>query len=677
MAGGKYTTMNKVIPGVYFAIQNQKAATSELTPTGVLAWVASQPWGDTVTQITLDDYARDKCYLKIGRHNTDDHLQIFGNYCNTLICVNPAQGRSKASAQIRASEADATQLYLKIGIRTSAPALASNLFSITTSMSGTKMTLSLSATGQDPVPPGYNKTIEIKDLVDGKDDVYVAEMYKEDGGNFKLVVGADSYTDASGGLSAEPLSSATLEGNAKWFGPSSSSGSPRCKRLVGALSAEARYEGSLGNLISIVVVPMADGKKEVRTTVDGVVVDKQRIANWSRFVDNDYIVLSGERSGSISVTAAINLSGGSDGRVTADPIATDAWTASSVDYRFVALENNLNVDGLKLSAAEGTINLVKTDGSVVSSVSYQTTTPHSLSFDLEDGNVLNLKLQDVSGNDIDDATTVAVFSADIALNGGNHGTIAGLDPAIEELSDLMWNYVVCEDQSEIVRNALIQFVSDLGDRKGKYRKCVVCDKQSYPLIVNSVNNPVAITLGQAMDDDAPMTAFAVAAMSAGASWNESITYAPIPLDGKPNIVLTDDQLEEWIMQGIMCISKREDGAWCITKDINSLHDLEEEDMPSDMMKNRAMRCIDTVRNTLKFVWETEFAGKITNNDSGRLLWKSRVLSILSVISDGEGIEPVDSDSVVVLPGDTKESVLTQIAMSLYDSAEIVYVNLVL
>lgn len=547
MAGGTFSAMDKVIPGVYFNTQNSEAPASLLVPDGILAWVAPQTWGDDIVYISLDDYARDKCYLKIGRHNTDDYMQIFARYCNTLVCVNPSKDRVKAEADIN-------------------------------------------------------------------DD----------------------------------------------------------------LKAIAKFPGSFGNRISLVVVDSIGGKREVRTTVDGIVVDKQRVSSWASFKDNDFVVLEGTKSVQPELTSAINLAGGNDGTNEADTLEGEIKEGA----KYVSLTDNLNVDGMVINVIDGEdskkrLQLVRGEDIIDTfEESFNiTTAPLAPVFKLADGNELALKAVDDDGEALSVLDLTSVDS--IELSGGNHGYIAGLGLASDFLREAMFSVVVTADQSEVVRDEVARIVEDLAFNSGKFRRAVVCDKQEYPLIENRYNTDLVTYLGQYMlDDGESKTAYAIAAMEAGAGWNESITYAPVPLSGDPNVKLSDAQLEEWIAQGILCISKREDGVWCVTKDINSLHNLA-DNMSNIMKKNRATRLLNSLRNTTKLVWETQFAGKITNDDSGRSLWKSKFLEILGAYSDGRGIEIVDPASVVVMKGDDDDEVVTQCAIKILDSAEILYVTIIL
>lgn len=683
MAGGKFVSMNKVIPGAYFALQSQAPVQSLLSPTGILAWIAPQSWGSEVVSISLGDYARDNTFVKIGRHNNDDRMQIFSQYCNTLLCVNPAKGRAVASAVIREAQADGVNLYIKLGIKEDRmPKVYAGLSVVAAINNGN---LDLEVTSDDPqtypVPDGFTKSLSVEQLVGGEDDTYVAELYRKDGNNFVLVNAQDmSFAALSGSLN-ESMQLFTLVGSAYWVGPSDAQGSLRCQRLAGELRATAQQPGSLGNLISIAVVALPNGKREVRTTVDGVVMERQRISSWAKFVDNDWIKLEGEKSTVPSLTPAINLEGGSDGVVEPEAIVSDTITANAADYHYVAADNNIDVDNMSLdievAGNQYTLKLMRGGVQIGVSVVTSNGISHVPSFLLNDGAELALTLiDDATGEAVKEAVNVAASAGSVSMLGGNHGILIGIGDALEILRDEMYNVLVCDRQDTRCNIAIADFILDLTDNQGKDRRAVICVPQESSTAVQEFDIKELTVLGQSMDDDASLTAFCVAAMSAGASWNEAITYAPIPLSGEPSIKLNDSELEDWIALGFMPISKREDGVWCVTKDINSMHG-DDDGVPELCKKNRCVRLIQTLRNSIKYIWETQYVGKVTNDPLGRDMFKASVCAILDVLVNGRGIAPYDSRNVVVALGNKPDEVLLQMSFSIYDSMEILYVTMTL
>lgn len=678
MAGGKFVSMNKVIPGVYFALQSQAPVQSVLSPTGVLAWIAPQTWGDEIEYVGLGDYARDTCFARIGRHNSDDRMQIFSQYCNTLICVNPAKGRAAAQATIRAAQADGVNLYIKLGIKTAKLPTATD--SLNASISAGKIALDVEDDQQQAVA-GYAKSLSVEELVAGNDDTYIGEVYKKDGANFVLVDPSGmSFTSLSGSVS-ETISSLVASGPASWVGPSDAVGSLRCQRLAGALNAVAQKAGSLGNEISLAVVALANGQKEIRTSVSGVVVDRQRVSTWAKFVDNVWVKLDGEKTFAPSVSDAIDLGGGSDGNVEPNPIVSAVFQSNAADYHFEASDSNRDARNLSLDISVVgqvyTLKLMRNGVQVGADVVATGGLAHIAEFDLEDGLPLELVAYDANGAKVADNVALEPSAGTVALSGGNNGVVVGLGDALVKLRDEMYNVVVTDRQDVACQSAVAQFIVDLSDNQGKDRRAVICAPESGSSTVSNAYDEKELTvLGQAMDNDASLTAFCVAAMSAGASWNTALTYSILPISGDPSIILDDQELEQWIAEGYMPISKREDGLWCITKDINSMHG-DDDGMPEILKKNRAVRLIQTLRNTIKYVWETQYIGKVTNDDLGRDMLKGSICAILDLLVNGRGIAQYSESDVVVIAGEKPDEVIMQLALTLYDSMEILYITMTL
>lgn len=683
MAGGKFVSMNKVIPGAYFALQSQAPVSPSLSPTGVLAWIAPQTWGNDVEYIGLGDYARDTCYNKIGRHNTDDRMQIFSQYCNTLISINPAKGRTAASAVIRTAQADGVDLFVKLGIKSANVPSPSTGLGLSASISDGKVSLSLTTDnqGDHPIPEGYSKLLSMETLIAGSDDTYVAELYTGSAGNFVLYDGTGKKFTALSGTVNEAISSLVPANGASWVGPSDAIGSLRCQRLVGELKAVAQRPGSLGNRISIAVVALSSGKKEVRTTIDGVVVDKQRPLTWEKFNDNDWVRLEGEKTFAPSLIDALDLTGGSDGVVEPEDIKSTTFESASKDYHFVAIDSNRNVDGMMISfSVEGnvyTATLYKSGAKVGEDVTATGGLAHVLSFELENSAPLELQVADASDAIIADDVVLQPSKGEVTLSGGNHGVVIGLGDALDVIRDEMYNVIVTDRQDVACQSAIAQFIADLSENQGKDRRAVICTPQDASATVTNPYDEKELTvLGQAMDNDPSITAFCVAAMSAGASWNNAITYSALPLSGDPTLILDDQALEAWIAEGFMPINKREDGLWCITKDINSLHG-DDDGLPEILKKNRAMRLIQTLRNTIKYIWETQYVGKVTNDALGRDMLKGSICSILDLLVNGRGIAQYGENDVVVMAGQKPDEVIMQMALSLYDSMEILYITITL
>ena len=559
MAGGSFSSMNKVIPGIYYKISKQAVQQPLLTASGVLLWIGERTWGDAVERISLDDYSKDVCYRKTGLSNTSKRMELFAQSCQELIAYDPREGRAKASATA--------------------------------------------------------------------------------------------------------------------FG--------------GKVNITAAKPGSLGNSISIVIIDYSADVAEVRTSVDGVVQHRQRVKKLGELVSNDWVVF-GVEPANADVSAhsgfgTVNLTGGSDGTAAAGGAGTKAtgtlWGWGPI---------TATPDG-----AAGNKVSVKAEGAYDSRYTVSGTLDSTASAPVWE-QIFEIDKSSLTWAEQSSATKAAArsnkfFTLDadpsgaaqcvptslsgpqkFDLSGGADGAGGGAID-LSPVEDEYFNVVVTDDQSPEMRQQISAWIADRCDKRGRYARCLFVDKNALPdsapdnmylsLCVNTVNG------------DASLTAYALACVEAGASWNESATMSTFGLDGALDEALSDDDLETAIESGIMAIMKRIDGALCICKDINTR--AKNSSIPAQLGKNRAVRLVETLRNTLRSLWETQYAGKVHNDETGRLLWKSKVCEVLNEFVAGHGIEQYESDDIIVAAGEKSDEVIMTIPLQFIDSAELVYVNLIL
>lgn len=562
MAGGSFSSMNKVIPGIYYKISKQAVQQPLLTASGVLLWIGERTWGDAVERISLDDYSKDVCYRKTGLSNTSKRMELFAQSCQELIAYDPREGRAKASATA--------------------------------------------------------------------------------------------------------------------FG--------------GKVNITAAKPGSLGNSISIVIIDYSADVAEVRTSVDGVVQHRQRVKKLGELVSNDWVIFGVEASNA-DVSAhtdfgTVNLTGGSDGTAAAGGAGVAGTKATGTLWGWGPI--TAVPDG-----AAGNKVAIKAEGAFDSHYIVSGTLDSTASapvweriFEI-DKSALNWDAQSSSTKsavrsnkfftlDADPASDAKCVPTSLSgpqkfdLTGGADGAGGGAID-LSPVEDEYFNVVVTDDQSPEMRQQISAWIADRCDKRGRYARCLFVDKNALPdsapdnmylsLCVNTVNG------------DASLTAYALACVEAGASWNESATMSTFGLDGALDEALSDDDLETAIESGIMAIMKRIDGALCICKDINTR--AKNSSIPAQLGKNRAVRLVETLRNTLRSLWETQYAGKVHNDETGRLLWKSKVCEVLNEFVAGHGIEQYESDDIIVAAGEKSDEVIMTIPLQFIDSAELVYVNLIL
>lgn len=561
MAGGSFSSMNKVIPGIYYKISKQVVQQPLLTASGILLWIGERTWGDAVERISLDDYSKDVCYRKTGLSNTSKRMELFAQSCQELIAYDPREGRAKASATA--------------------------------------------------------------------------------------------------------------------FG--------------GKVTITAAKPGSLGNSISVVIIDYSADVAEVRTSVDGVVQHRQRVKKLGELVSNDWVVF-GVEAANADVSAhsdfgTVNLTGGSDGTaaggsggagtkatgtlwgwgpITATP---DGAAGNKVAVKAEgAFNTTYNISGtLDVTAPSPVWEVICGIGKDGLSWSNQDT--------VIQGMIRSNKFFTLDADPSSDALCVPTSLSgpqQFSLTGGADGAGGGAID-LSPVEDEYFNVVVTDDQSPEMRQQISAWIADRCDKRGRYARCLFVDKNALP--DSAPDNMYLSLCVNTVDGDATLTAFALACVEAGASWNESTTMSTFGLDGALDEALSDEDLETAIESGIMAIMKRIDGALCICKDINTR--AKNSSIPAQLGKNRAVRLVETLRNTLRSLWETQYAGKVHNDETGRLLWKSKVCEVLNEFVAGHGIEQYESDDIIVAAGEKSDEVVMTIPLQFIDSAELVYVNLIL
>ena len=561
MAGGSFSSMNKVIPGIYYKISKQAVQQPLLTASGVLLWIGERTWGDAVERISLDDYSKDVCYRKTGLSNTSKRMELFAQSCQELIAYDPREGRAKASA----------------------------------TAFGDKVTIT----------------------------------------------------------AAKP--------------------------------------GSLGNSISVVIIDYSADVAEVRTSVDGVVQHRQRVKKLGELVSNDWVVF-GVEAANADVSAhsdfgTVNLTGGSDGTAAGGAVGAGTKATGTLWGWGPITATPDGAAGNKVAVkAEGAFN---TTYNISGTLDVTAPSPvwevicgigkDGLSWSNQDpmiqGMIRSNKFFTLDADPSSDALCVPTSLSgpqQFSLTGGADGAGGGAID-LSPVEDEYFNVVVTDDQSPEMRQQISAWIADRCDKRGRYARCLFVDKNALP--DSAPDNMYLSLCVNTVDGDATLTAFALACVEAGASWNESATMSTFGLDGALDEALSDEDLETAIENGIMAIMKRIDGALCICKDINTR--AKNSSIPAQLGKNRAVRLVETLRNTLRSLWETQYAGKVHNDETGRLLWKSKVCEVLNEFVAGHGIEQYESDDIIVAAGEKSDEVVMTIPLQFIDSAELVYVNLIL
>ena len=122
---------------------------------------------------------------------------------------------------------------------------------------------------------------------------------------------------------------------------------------MGGLTATAKYNGTRGNDISIVITELTTPEDTftVSTVIDGAIVDQQTAKAVADLTANDWVTFTG--TGALTATAGTALTGGSDGTV--QSAAYTAYLTAIEPYKF----DIMIYDGTDSTVAEAIIAFIK------------------------------------------------------------------------------------------------------------------------------------------------------------------------------------------------------------------------------------------------------------------------------------------------------------------------------
>lgn len=259
------------------------------------------------------------------------------------------------------------------------------------------------------------------------------------------------------------------------------------------------------------------------------------------------------------------------------------------------------------------------------------------------------------------------------LEGGTNGNIPSnlYTNFFNKLRNEIWNTVAVTSEDVNDLALAIQTIQDLRDNEGMYVQAVIANgTANYEGIINVVSG---VNLYDGTAVAAKDFTVWVAGATAGAYLTESLTGKVV--DGAASIIsqLSNSEIIDALNAGKFVLAVNQNGTIRVEKDINSLHEF----TPTKgyaFSKNRVIRELDEIGSSIKNIWETTYLGKISNNDSGRALFKSSIISYLNRLQDTGAITEFNPESVIVEQGDAVDAVYASIAVKPVDSMEFLYMT---
>ena len=189
-----------------------------------------------------------------------------------------------------------------------------------------------------------------------------------------------------------------------------------------------------------------------------------------------------------------------------------------------------------------------------------------------------------------------------------------------------------------------------------------------------INVTQGIKLVDGTELTAAQTTAWVGGVTAGAAINQSNTGRKYigAIDVVPR--MTKTEMETAIQNGEFIF--KVDTAQNVTAvyDINSLTTITSE-KGKPFTKNRVIRTIDGINNDIVEIFESNYVGKINNNEDGRSLLRATLIEYFNELQRLNAIQNFVPEDVTVSPGNDSDAVVIDCYIQPVDSVEKIYITI--
>lgn len=269
-------------------------------------------------------------------------------------------------------------------------------------------------------------------------------------------------------------------------------------------------------------------------------------------------------------------------------------------------------------------------------------------------------------------------NAGVTLAGGTNGTVSDATYAnyLNAIKAYNWNTMAIPQDASSQTQNFITFIESQRDTFGKKVQAVLYN------VAADYEGIISVAQGYKTTDEtiSPTTFVAyVAGLTAGANVNESNTYQVIP--GATSIVYPagvtpygNEEIIEALKAGKFILSTRQDGTVVVEQDINTLHTFT-PDKGYTFSKNRVIRTLDEINNSVALVFERSYIGKVNNNDDGRNIFKADIINYLNTLQNISAIQNFDPTvDIQIYAGEAIDAVVVDLAVQPVDSMEKLYMT---
>lgn len=260
------------------------------------------------------------------------------------------------------------------------------------------------------------------------------------------------------------------------------------------------------------------------------------------------------------------------------------------------------------------------------------------------------------------------------LTGGANGTVAtdAHTDFLTKLGKKTFNVVIYDGDDPVMKSTYKAFVDRLCKDEGRYVVGVMANYVSANSeYIISVNNSVTNDEGYKLTPE-EMTWW-VGGASAGANYNESLTYKQYPGAIAVEPEYENTELSELLSEGNLLLFKL-NGNILVLSDVNTFTSFTPEKGKA-LRKNRVIRTIMQICNDLYIGYSEQYIGKVDVNNSGVALVKAYGINYLNQIQSNNGIKNFDPDNDFTVSEFEIDSMKVAMNIQPVDSLEKLYIEM--
>lgn len=188
---------------------------------------------------------------------------------------------------------------------------------------------------------------------------------------------------------------------------------------------------------------------------------------------------------------------------------------------------------------------------------------------------------------------------------------------------------------------------------------------------------IDVSQGVVLTGNETLTAAEVTAWVAGATAGARITTSNTGMkyEGAVDVMprLTRSGQEAAVSAGKFIFKSDSAQNVTVVYDINSMTSITDEKSKA-FTKNRVIRTIDNIANDLVSIFESNYLGKVNNNEIGRSRLKAIFADYFAILQNMEAIQEFSPDDIEVAAGTDVDAVTVNCKIQMVDSVEKIYLS---